>query len=124
MDYVKGGELFDHVKGLGHLSEFEVHSIMGQIFQAVSHLHNHGIVHRDLKLENILRDEMGRIYLTDFGFATEFNERDLLGTSCGSPCYAAPELVLHKQVNLRWQSIRDILNRAILDHRPIYGAAG
>lgn len=99
MEYIKGGELFDYVQTMGRLPEPEVRIAMRQIFQAVKHIHCHGIVHRDLKLENILRDEDGRIYLSDFGFATEFGDR-LLETSCGSPCYAAPELVLDKKVEL------------------------
>lgn len=68
-------------------------------------MHGFGIVHRDLKLENLLRMEDGRVVITDFGFATQINgdSKDknlLLHTACGSPCYAAPELVLDKKVNI------------------------
>lgn len=62
-----------------------------------------GIVHRDLKLENLLRRDDGSLAITDFGFATSLSqgtgeESHLLQTACGSPCYAAPELVLDKKV--------------------------
>ncbi|KAJ2890749.1 hypothetical protein GGI21_006068, partial [Coemansia aciculifera] len=62
----------------------------------VSYLHSSNIVHRDLKLENLLLDRNRNIKITDFGFANQFRGPgdDLMSTSCGSPCYAAPELVV------------------------------
>lgn len=53
-------------------------------------------MHRDLKLENLLLDKHRNVIITDFGFANRFEHRkdDLMATSCGSPCYAAPELVV------------------------------
>lgn len=102
MEYARGGELFDHVQSLGRLPEAQSRIIMGQIFRAVDYMHRHHIVHRDLKLENLLRDEHGQICITDFGFASYFeNETSVLDTACGSPCYAAPELVLDKNVSVR-----------------------
>lgn len=59
-----------------------------------------GIVHRDLKLENILVDSDDNIVISDFGFASNFQSAsDMLRTACGSPCYAAPEIVLDRHVS-------------------------
>jgi BR serine/threonine kinase len=63
-----------------------------QIVLAVEYLHNLGIVHRDLKPENILLDGSNQVKLADFGFA-RYVGAGLSNTSCGSPHYAAPEVV-------------------------------
>ncbi|ODQ62540.1 hypothetical protein WICANDRAFT_88131, partial [Wickerhamomyces anomalus NRRL Y-366-8] len=61
-------------------------------------MHSKGIVHRDLKLENLLLDKHKNIIITDFGFVNSFGpHNDLMKTSCGSPCYAAPELVISNE---------------------------
>ncbi|KAJ3356096.1 hypothetical protein HDU83_002010 [Entophlyctis luteolus] len=91
-----GGELFDYIVRRNFLPEANAVRFFAQIIVGVSYLHSMGIVHRDLKLENILLDEHENIVIADFGFASQTvrNNSDLLVTSCGSPAYAAPELVL------------------------------
>ncbi|POV98655.1 hypothetical protein PSHT_13951, partial [Puccinia striiformis] len=76
------------------------------LISGVTYLHAKKIVHRDLKLENLLLDRNRNIIITDFGFANCFEDRtsDLMATSCGSPCYAAPELVVQdgRYVGSQW----------------------
>jgi len=61
-------------------------------------MHEVGIIHRDLKLENILVDERENLMISDFGFSTVDDQNTLLFTACGSTCYAAPEIVLSRAV--------------------------
>ncbi|KAJ3119735.1 hypothetical protein HK098_005201 [Nowakowskiella sp. JEL0407] len=92
MDYVPSGDLFDFICK-GKMKEKDAAKLFAQIVSAVFYLHSQGIAHRDLKLENILMDKKQNILLSDFGFATEFQTDRMLKTSCGSPHYAAPEIL-------------------------------
>lgn len=127
LEYASGGELFDYILNHRYLKDNAARRLFAQLVSGVGYLHKKGIVHRDLKLENLLLDRNRNIIITDFGFANTFNPNDELGeqvernlsnkdfvhksgleqiqqdghrrgdlmqTSCGSPCYAAPELVV------------------------------
>ncbi|GAA5930912.1 uncharacterized protein JCM15063_002493 [Sporobolomyces koalae] len=96
LEYASGGELFDHILAHRYLKERDASRLFAQLISGVSYLHRKGVVHRDLKLENLLLDRNRNVIITDFGFANRFNDakKDLMATSCGSPCYAAPELVV------------------------------
>ncbi|KAI9328042.1 kinase-like domain-containing protein [Zopfochytrium polystomum] len=96
MEFASGGELFEYILAHRYLKEKDACRVFAQLLAGVSFIHSVGIVHRDLKLENLLLDSNGNIIITDFGFANKSRngDSDLLQTSCGSPCYAAPELVI------------------------------
>lgn len=127
LEYASGGELFDYILTHRYLKDQAARRLFAQLVSGVGYLHKKGIVHRDLKLENLLLDQNRNIIITDFGFANTFNpgeelgsdieynlsnrdfvrryrldrqdeqgrrRGDLMQTSCGSPCYAAPELVV------------------------------
>ena len=94
MEYVEGGELFDKIKQSKGLAEPTARRWFREIIEAVEYIHDNNIVHRDLKPENVLIDNTQRIRICDFGFGNVFKERhQVLSTYCGSPFYAAPEMV-------------------------------
>ena len=71
-----------------------VKSIMRQLVEAVKHCHQHGVVHRDIKLENILIDDNFKIKLTDFGLAGIKNDPyEVFSTNLGTVKYTAPEMI-------------------------------
>ncbi|CAG8486289.1 194_t:CDS:10 [Diversispora eburnea] len=90
------GIIMEYASAHRYLKERDACKLFAQLISGVNYLHQKNIVHRDLKLENLLLDRNRNIIITDFGFANQFNgvHDDLMATSCGSPCYAAPELVI------------------------------
>lgn len=98
MEYVEGGELFGYIDENIGLPEMETVFIFRQIVAALLYCHRIKIHHRDLKPENILIDaENLTIKLVDFGMAALQPEGRWLSTPCGSPHYAAPEVIRYKQ---------------------------
>lgn len=97
LEYVEGGELFDMLVEKGPLPEYEAVRYFRQIIMGASYCHALGICHRDLKPENLLLDHDMNVKLADFGMAALENNDRMLETSCGSPHYAAPEIVSGKQ---------------------------
>ncbi|KAM8856139.1 serine/threonine-protein kinase SIK1 [Spinachia spinachia] len=96
-EYAKNGEMFDHLTTNGRMSEDEARRKFWQILTAVDYCHQHHIVHRDLKTENLLLDANMNIKLADFGFGNFYNAGEPLSTWCGSPPYAAPEVFEGKE---------------------------
>eukprot|EP00434_Breviolum_minutum_P023370 symbB.v1.2.020616.t1/scaffold1747.1/size103332/3 len=93
MEYASGGELFDYIVGKGRVPELEACRFFHQIIAGLEKVHAMNIVHRDLKPENLLLDEHKNIKIVDFGLSNVFRQGQLLKTACGSPCYAAPEMI-------------------------------
>uniref|UniRef100_A0A914Y7I4 Protein kinase domain-containing protein n=1 Tax=Panagrolaimus superbus TaxID=310955 RepID=A0A914Y7I4_9BILA len=98
-EYAPQGEIFDLIAKHGRLPENEAREKFWQIISAVDYLHKLGIVHRDLKAENLLLDSNLNIKLADFGFSNFYDKNDTLNTFCGSPPYAAPEVFEGKRYN-------------------------
>ena len=93
MEFVSGGELFDFIVSRGRLPADEARQFFHQIISGIEYCHYHNIVHRDLKPENLLLDSDNNIKLADFGLSNVAHDGDFLRTSCGSPNYAAPEVI-------------------------------
>ena len=93
-DYCPDGELFNIIKERDRFSERECSFILYQVLLAIRYCHKMRVVHRDIKPENILLNKQKTILkLVDFGLSNSYKHGDLLKTACGSPCYAAPEMI-------------------------------
>ncbi|CAI7628104.1 unnamed protein product [Penicillium bialowiezense] len=96
-EYVNGGQMLDYIISHGKLKEKQARKFARQIASALDYCHRNSIVHRDLKIENILISKTGDIKIIDFGLSNLFSPRSLLKTFCGSLYFAAPELLQARQ---------------------------
>lgn len=93
MEYMNSGELFYYLTEKGKLHEDEARRLFQQIISGVDYCHRHLVVHRDLKPENLLLDSEHNVKIADFGLGNIMRDGHFLKTCCGSPNYAAPELI-------------------------------
>ena len=95
MGYVRGESLADRLRRDGRLPEEEARRVLAEVADALDHAHRQGIVHRDVKPDNVLLDdESGRALLTDFGVARAASRGETMtrsGTVIGTPHYMSPE---------------------------------
>lgn len=96
MEFVAGGLLFDTCQSLGSMGENVGRYFMNQLLETVEYMHNKQVVHRDLKLENILVDENMNLKVADFGFAC-YKNINKLSSYRGTMTYMAPEIKEGKQ---------------------------
>ena len=97
MEYASGGELFNYIVNKKRLVDDEACFFFYQIINGLDYIHKNNIVHRDLKPENLLLNDKKVIKIIDFGLSNQYKQSQLLVTPCGSPCYAAPEMILGKK---------------------------
>ena len=93
MEYISGGNLQSFIKKRRKLGEKTSKILFRQIIQALKYIHSKNIVHRDIKLENILLDLNNIIKICDFGVGKLIKPGVMLRDQCGTPVYMAPEII-------------------------------
>ena len=100
MENVSGGDLLTYVKKRTKLNEKTSKFIYKQLITSLQYIHSKKIIHRDIKLDNILIDLNNNIKLCDFGVGKIYNNiNDKFTDQCGTPAYIAPEILLNKSYN-------------------------
>ncbi|CDZ97048.1 kinase-like protein [Phaffia rhodozyma] len=101
-----GQDLFDRVEGEPDgLPAFEVRSLLGQICDGIAFLHYQGIVHRDIKDENVILDGLGHAQLIDFGSSAHWKPGRMWDTFSGTLDYASPEILRGEKYSGKEQDV-------------------
>lgn len=126
LQYAQGGELFTHLAAERMLGEDTAAYYGAQVICALCHLHNNGIVYRDLKPENCLLDKEGNLLLTDFGLSkiSSSSEPGTCNSMLGTPEYMAPEVLLGEPYDhtVDWWSLGALLYDFMTGNPPFTGA--
>lgn len=122
MPFIRGGELYKLLLQRKRFPEEEAKFYAIQLALGIGHLHEQGIVHRDLKQENILLDEEGYIKIIDFGLSKILKDGEVAQTFCGTPEYIAPEIVAEEQYekSVDWWSLGILIFELVYGRTPFF----
>jgi len=96
MEYICAGDLLSYIRKRSKLNEQIAKFIFKQIILSLQFIHSQNIVHRDIKLDNILIDLNNNIKICDFGVSKKISNNDKMFEQCGTPAYIAPEILKNK----------------------------
>lgn len=116
MELCSGGRLIDQMTKEGRYSEQRAANIFKELMMVIKYCHDMGVVHRDVKPENILLTTSGKIKLADFGLAVRITNGQSLAGLAGSPAYVAPEVL-----NGNYSEKVDVWSAGILLHALLVG---
>ncbi|KAL6759053.1 kinase-like domain-containing protein [Haematococcus lacustris] len=127
MEHAPNGSLLDHVRARKRLAEPDAAYILQQVVAGLEHCHQREVVHRDVKLENILLDADNVMKVIDFGLSAFFVPDKRLRVHCGSPSYAAPEIVARKHYDgppVDVWSLGVVLFAMLAGYLPFHSSSG
>ena len=93
MELCAGGDLLNYVRKRRRVKEEVAKHIIRQVLEALGYMHSRMIIHRDIKLDNILLDQRGTVKVCDFGVSRVVHQDELMEEQCGTPAYMAPEVI-------------------------------
>jgi serine/threonine protein kinase len=96
IEYADNGDFLSYMKRHGRFRESAFIPLLVQILEALGYLHGRKILHRDIKLDNILLTKDGKIKICDFGVSRKMPSKGLLFEHIGTPAYLAPEIIAEK----------------------------